>query len=172
MKLKTIIQNSETLSSSSQDNVLPMKVIDSKGGSDIVKEQGAPIFTRKNVLIEEFQGDPPIVYASHFGTRMVGDHSYYLDEDGKEVEIPENLREKSTPAVLRKQDQYGYIGKDATKIEKDEWDGEQLPEKVLKLEVPKSKTASILTEEQEFEERWRIIKEQALKNDKNTIIKE
>lgn len=95
------------------------------------EEQQARWFAEKNNLIEAMDDDPPIVYQANF--------------------------ESDT---IRKQDQYGYKGKDAPKREDEGWDGEQLPDKVLKLVIPKSTTAKFLTEQEEFDERFSRMEEQ------------
>lgn len=159
VKLKTEIhKGNSSLSSSSQDTILGNSVQDT---ISIAKEQEAPIFTRKNVLVEEFSGEPPIVYASHFGIVLVG-----KDKDESD--------EKAAPPVIRKQDQYGYVGDDATKTEEDEWmpskEGEIPGDKAIKLVVPKSNTASIVSPKAEFDERWERIKKAALDTNENAII--
>lgn len=132
--------------------------------SPIVKEQEVPIFTRKNVLVQEFMGDPPIVYASNFGTITIGREE--VDEKGKVYELP-NLREDNN--TVRMQDQYGYSGKDATKVENEDEYIDEIKDEGIKLVLPENKTASLLTPEQQFQERWNKIKESS---NENVIIKE
>lgn len=150
LKLKKELEQHTLNSSSSHDNLV---VTNANDAANIAKQQDAPMITRQNVLVNEFIGDPPVVYSSHFGTRIVGP-----DRD--------ESNEKSNAYQVRKQDQYGYKGSDATETEKDEWDSVDdtvvftTKGKGISLATPKSDIANFLNEEQEFDERWNRIKDE------------
>lgn len=146
-KLKTgTVVKGNTLSSSPQDNLIPSNISDK---TQQVVQQEAARFTEKRSLVEIMDGDPPIVYSSNFGTRIVGK---YRDETD----------EKSDAIVIDRRMQYGYEGKDAIETEKDEYDHDfkqQTGDKVLPALNIESKTAKYLTEQETFDDRWKRMKQ-------------
>lgn len=80
--------------------------------------------------------------------------------------------------IINKQDQYGYIGDDATKTEEDEFDKSWNIEGAIGYSVEalerinKDRTAKFLTKQQEFEERWRRIQEQVKEENELVDIRE
>lgn len=159
MKIKILNFKSKSKSSNNTPSVIP-SVNDINIGMG--QHQEAPWFNKKDVIIEHFT-DPPIVYSSNFG--IVEINRGEVGEDGVVYELENKRIDTDT---IRKQDQYGYKGEDATITEED------LPEDVFennkfKLEIPESDTVDILTEEEKFNSRWKEIKE---KSDKKANIVE
>lgn len=137
-------ENTTHPNTSSPNGIIPEATINTVEKN---AEQEIPWFQQESILMN-IDLDPPIVYAG----------------------VASN--------IIRKQDQYGYEGEDATITEEDEfdksWDIEgAILYSVEALErINKDRTAKFLTKQQEFEERWKRVQEQAKEENELVDIRE